>query len=447
VTAQPSNRSDNALESSFFGERDSSAEAANDSLSALTARVHGVKPFPLSAHRVIAAATNPATSTQEIAGILEMDPGLAARVLRLVNSAGFGVAGKCKTVAHAVALLGPVRVAEVATTAVVLDLFGEDSAHVKHVLDHSVGVAAVARRLAQRFDLRADDVFTCALLHDIGKMMMLEEPGYEELLAEEHDHPDETVVRERERYGFDHAVLAGMLLTKWKLPRPIPEVVAWHHSPTLAYEASPAVATTVHLLRLADVLVHRLGKQPPSPALLESIAHGEDATALELTAEDLERSWADLHRTLCRARGASEQDDGLAVPTAAPEPLAMPMSAEAAESACEVCGVTTFGQSCPRCQKPLCALHAPAGHTCCASCEQEFESATRSDTLRMKKSGTVALIALSCSLVTFVLHRVMSEQHTGPLLWFGVLLFSAACLFASIALALRWRMRARFFSA
>jgi hypothetical protein len=98
-------------------------------------------------------------------------------------------------------------------------------------------------------------MYVSSLLHDLGKLMLLrgDDPEYYALLE---TTPSEALhLEERQRYGFDHALLAGHVLSAWKLSQPIPRVVGWHHQPGRAYPASGDVPKMVALVRLADHLV------------------------------------------------------------------------------------------------------------------------------------------------------------------------------------------------
>ena len=172
-----------------------SAEAqkqAANSMAAFTARSLGGRAMPSSAQRVLAITDNPTYRVQDVVAVLETDPAMSARVLQLVNSAGYGLQTKCKSVLHAVTLLGNQRLRQVATVAGVLHLFESESEAAYHVREHSIVVGGLARHLAASCNLPPEELFTCGVLHDLGKMMLLEseEARYNELLAQDSTHGD-----------------------------------------------------------------------------------------------------------------------------------------------------------------------------------------------------------------------------------------------------------------
>jgi HD-like signal output (HDOD) protein len=276
--------------------------AAERSLAALVAKVHGIRPLPESVQRLIAMTQDEAFDVDELARLVEADASLAARVLRLVNSAGFGLRTACKSITHAIVLLGPRKLRELATTAAVLDLVEDGGVWSQRIGEHAMYVAAICRKLAPMADLPWDDAFTCGLLHDVGKLMLLQAGGveYPAMLAAADGKPDTLHRLERARYGFDHAVLGSHVLASWKLPDPVPSIVGWHHDPALAYEAPPRVVGLVQLVRLADKLAYSIGDTPPPADYFDVLGQETPARYLMLTSEDLSTVWPQL-RALCEA--------------------------------------------------------------------------------------------------------------------------------------------------
>ena len=83
-------------------------------------------------------------------------------------------------------------------------------------------------------------------------------------------------------------MLAGHVLTAWRIPEPVPQVVAWHHQPGRAYSVGGPVGMMVALLRLADAIDCQLRLDPSlDDAFIEQLAHGGEADYLGFTASDL----------------------------------------------------------------------------------------------------------------------------------------------------------------
>ena len=384
----------------FGGRGDSNAPAnAAESLAALSARVHGVRPFSIAAQRLLDVTADESATPHEVSQIVEADPALAARVLRLVNSSAYGLRLPCRSIGHAVALLGLKKLGELAAASAVVDLFDDplDSAG-DIVLRHGAAVGAIARHLAPSVNLSSEEMFIAGLLHDIGKLMMLqsEEDGYADLLAERGGQFDAMHAQEQTAYGFDHAVLGGYVLRQWRIPEPLPRVVAWHHAPTKAYEVGGRVGAMIHLLRLSDRLAYELASAKPcTPELLNELGRGESASYLGISANLLEFSWPKL------ARLALESSLVLRDPEAIPastigvvqmgdepamsvgdrmlltSPVSIAFSAsrhDAITLGCVVCSESSSGAACPRCRGPVCATHVVSELPWCDECEREYQT-------------------------------------------------------------------------
>ena len=147
----------------WFGDHDD-ADAENRaaaSLAAVGARIVGAKPFPVAARRLDELTRNPSTRIEQVVNVLESDPALSARLLRLVNSAGYGLKVRCTSVRHAAVLVGTRRLNQVATTAAILDLFDGTSTQAMELLEHAAVVGSLCRYLAVHQGLPHDELFTC----------------------------------------------------------------------------------------------------------------------------------------------------------------------------------------------------------------------------------------------------------------------------------------------
>lgn len=383
----------------WFGTHDDSEaeRLAAESMAALAGRVHGSRPLPESAQKLIQETGGSAYSADRAIAIIESDASLAARVLRLVNSAGFGLKVRCKTVRHAVSLLGQSRLHSLAAAAGILELFPEQAEGSALILEHSTVVAAFARHLASEWGLSPDEMFTNGFLMDIGQLIMLheEQDNYGALLGRAAVSGEPLHLLEREAYGFDHAVLAGHVLRAWQIPSPVPKVVAWHHQPARALRAGEQFGARVALLRACDVLATETEK-PRELVDYAAIANSESAQYLGLSAARL----GILHDELAALRLAvlgrsTVPDTRMSLPPGASIPPGARMSLPPGRPAvpdynasgprnlppvilrCSVCQATSLGESCPRCHAHLCPRHTLGPEQCCPKCEAEWQQRLR----------------------------------------------------------------------
>ncbi len=210
---------------------------------------------------------DPRSTTGDIARVIETDAGLAARLLRIVNSPFYGFPSRIETISHAVAVVGTRELRDLALATVVVRIFEgipPELMDMERFWRHSLTAGLVARGIAEaRRDGAAESRFVAGLLHDVGKLLLcrrvpelarhaLARATYEQIPLPE---------AEREALGFDHAEVGGALLEAWRLPEPLVVAARWHHAPELAPELWREDALITHL---ANVLAHR-DEPPPAP--------------------------------------------------------------------------------------------------------------------------------------------------------------------------------------
>jgi len=301
---------------------DVAEEAASRSLAAAVAKAHGVRAS-VSAQRLLEILGNPDVTLGELSRAIEVDSSLAARVLRVVNSSAYGLRVRVRKISVAVTLLGLKRLNEIATAAAVLDWFEQDSQRVPEIFRHSSATASLARHIATRAGLPPEEMYTCGLLHDYGKLIMLQADGesYARLLGAAAGDDDEVCARERAAHGYDHAILGARMLAEWNLPEPLPSVISLHHQPARAWRVGGAVGLMVAALRLADRLAREFDRAMPiDDAWVDEIARDENVRRLSLVRGDFHRFCLDLHLTWLESQqpvrpvDASEGPEGASLP-------------------------------------------------------------------------------------------------------------------------------------
>lgn len=375
----------------WFGTSDGVAAetAAARSMAATAGKLLGARPFPASARKLAELSSRESTTIHEYVHVLEQDPALSAKLLKVVNSAGFSLRQRCTSVRHAVTIVGSKYLHQIATTAMVLDMFNSESSYAVSVLSHSAVMGGFCRYLGAHVGLPPEELFTIGALHDIGKLMMLDTLG-EEYLALASAAPaqaDALHPLERQKYGFDHAVLAAHVLKAWHIPEPVPKIIAWHHEPARALQSSTVHATLVHTVRLADALVHALAAGVERDVVARVAAH-EAASYLDISEAQLAAMWPDLVQLRL---SALEQDGDAGGPTSVStarvksQPIEAPLVPK--QFSCVECGSPSFGSTCPACNSHLCPQHplGPAGW--CAGCARNYAGF-------VQKTGLPALAAL-----------------------------------------------------
>ena len=197
-------------------------------------------------------------SIDKIEKILRHDPGLAANVLRLANSAFFGVPAKVTTLKQAVVLLGVKRFSKIAVAACTSKIMNTAvegyGLSPEELWLHSIAVSTTAEALAKNRKLdETNDFFTPALLHDLGKLVLgkfvkAEQEKFDSLIVK----VVPIVFAEKEVLKTNHAEIGALILGKWSFPDDLISSVEWHHNPE-GLENSNIHADIVYL---ANLLCH-----------------------------------------------------------------------------------------------------------------------------------------------------------------------------------------------
>jgi HD-like signal output (HDOD) protein len=436
----------------WFGSSNSklAEDAAAKSMAATAGTVLGAKPFPESARRLAELSSRDNGQVDEMVVVLEGDPALSAKLLRMVNSAAFGLRQRCTSIRHAITLVGSKQLHHLATTAAVLDMFGSEGTHAASALEHSAIVGAFCRYLGVHLGLPAEDLFTAGVLHDIGKLMLLETYGerYQRLLDAGGCAPDTLFSIERAEYGFDHGVLAAHVFKSWNIPDPIPKIVAWHHEPTRAFESGTLHASLVQVLRLADALVYAFSRDA-SRAELGDVARQGAASYLDISEAQLDAMWNELAalyaKTLRHKRGESNDESPIESESSTrvkalqdpQQPRDVPQ-----QFRCAHCGDASFGATCPACGGYVCPKHPVGVAGWCCACEVEYPRFVLNTSFPITPQrfgiGVAVVTVASTSLGWF------AAGESGLYRGLAIVAFVVAVAGAAVVVAKRSYLRARF---
>lgn len=204
-----------------------------------------------------AAVASPDSSAADVAAIISSDPPTATKVLRLANSAYYGLRNKVTTVNHAVTMLGFKIIRNLVLTATVFDESGMSNLsglfEREDFWRHSLGVGIAARIVAREsFGIsgrQGDEFFICGLLHDVGKIIMAQflHTKFEEALVVSRERHIPLVEAEKRVIGCTHAEVGGLLSKRWNLSDEITHALGYHHSPLSAAKEYIDYAGVIHV--------------------------------------------------------------------------------------------------------------------------------------------------------------------------------------------------------
>lgn len=203
--------------------------------------VKDLPPMPKVLFKAREVMSDPKSGFKEIAKVIETDQAIAARVLKVANSAYYGLSGMVNSIHQASVVLGYQTLEQVITMVSSSSLLGKQlkgyGLQAGALWRHSLAVALGSRLLAQkRAPSLEGDAFSVGLIHDAGKLAL--DPHImqkkEQIQAFFNDHPNSFLEAERHVLGFDHTEIAFDLCQKWKLPESHAEAMRFHHEPNSA---------------------------------------------------------------------------------------------------------------------------------------------------------------------------------------------------------------------
>lgn len=190
---------------------------------------------PRAVRELLRISQEPDVDMQRIVDTITSDEALTARVIRMVNSALFGLQRRVTSVQQAAVLLGKEALNQVAVGVAALHLETDGTSDLplerQAFWQHSMSTAFLARRLSERSaQVTPEEAFTAGLLHDIGKLVLMGHlgPEYGRILQEAADAKRPLHEVEREVLGVDHEDLGQGLCERWKLPPSLQEANALH---------------------------------------------------------------------------------------------------------------------------------------------------------------------------------------------------------------------------
>lgn len=205
--------------------------------------------------RVLYVADDPNARASDLAAVVAGDPVLTAQVMRLANSAYYGLSGRVGSAEFAVSVLGFALVRCVAATHAIGGI-GTGGGPSSDFWSEAGMVAAATAEAGSMMGVPRPEAFSLGLLHDLGRAVLRGiDPQACQAISEAPgpEHEQFRLALEDRAFGMDHAAVGAVVLEAWRFPEPIVEAVATHHQP-LVPEASPARRALVAGLAIAELV-------------------------------------------------------------------------------------------------------------------------------------------------------------------------------------------------
>lgn len=224
--------------------------------SAIISHIEAFPSLPATVNQVMAVAGNPDSSARDMMKAILPDQAMCATILKIANSAFFGLPKQVATIDKAVVVLGFDEIRNIVLAKAVFSSFQKLGKNNKEAIslfwEHSFTCALAAKIMAEDLSLPASEFFIAGLLHDIGKLaLLISFPFDYQLLAEPLDsHTIRTTSRELTLYQTSHDEVGMMLLRRWMLPDQLLMATGFHHQPQLA----PNLPVYPIIIQIADML-------------------------------------------------------------------------------------------------------------------------------------------------------------------------------------------------
>ena len=247
----------------------------------ILSEVKSLPSVPGIAGKLLSQLNDPNTMASEIEKSLRQDPGLTTNVLKLANSSYFGFSARIGSIKQATVLLGFKKLLRIVMASCVNAILNKPipgyDLSPGELWRHSIAVSVAAEGLIKILKLPDSDmVFTAALLHDIGKLVL------GQYVSESIDEIEEIASKNisfekavKEVIGTDHSEIGALILEEWSFPEELITVARWHHDPD-GPENKSQMLDVVHVANLICMMMG-IGsgreelRQEPSPAAIKRL--------------------------------------------------------------------------------------------------------------------------------------------------------------------------------
>jgi HD-like signal output (HDOD) protein len=216
--------------------------------------------------KIMQVANDPTSSANDLNKVISLDPVLAAKVLKLVNSAYFGFSDKVTSTVRAIVVLGLNTIKNLALSTAALETMsmkGQSAMNMDEFWKHVLGVGVTAKLIARRIGVNKnllEDYFLAGLMHDMGKIVLnrLNPVGYKKVITVCAEKGVDLQLVESRVFGINHAEIGGLLAEKWGLQNSLREAMAFHHYPDQASPENRQLVLAIYISN-AFTKVHSVG--------------------------------------------------------------------------------------------------------------------------------------------------------------------------------------------
>ncbi|MBU0730215.1 MAG: HDOD domain-containing protein [Proteobacteria bacterium] len=262
--------------------------------------INNLPTLPGIVSKLTKMAEDPDTTTEQMGKVISKDHILAAKLLKLVNSAFYGFPQRISSLDSAIILLGFNVIKSLIISASIFEFMEEQDVE---LWEHSLGCAVVCSVLAKRLGVSdPEEVSTAGLIHDIGKVAIkMELPKENEMIGQlVTERQISRYEAEQEVLGLQHAEVGGWLAKSWNLPGKLVEPISCHHDPRLAKNEQLASA----IVHFSDIVIRGLGYGHADDIWVPPLSQ-RAWRLLDISPEDLDQVLDEIEEKLWDVKGFS----------------------------------------------------------------------------------------------------------------------------------------------
>lgn len=225
---------------------------------------NSIPGMPGAAQKAFQLATDPNAEARDFVEVIESDESLSARVVKIANSVYFDRGQPSKTIEDSVVVIGMNELRCLLNATALSDIFPSRSPVRAQLWANDISTALIGRHLAKRFlPERADLVFLAGLMHDVGKLLLLQRlgPEYEKVIRHVDETGDSFQDSEVAFFPFNHTDVGQLIAERWSFSPELIEAIRHHHDTPSDPVGRPGVTTLVFC---SNTISHALGLGHPS---------------------------------------------------------------------------------------------------------------------------------------------------------------------------------------
>ncbi|PIE89528.1 MAG: hypothetical protein CR997_10545 [Acidobacteria bacterium] len=250
------------------------------SIREIIAKTGDLPSMPELAMKVMRMLEDPNTNAKNLQDTISNDQSMTLQILKIANSALYGLKREVRTLSHAIMILGFNSIRSIVLASAAKNMYFSKTMGLKERLlwEKSIGCAMISRILGSKFsDINKEECFICGLMHNMGQTVLNQKfpAEYDQIIQESYMEGIPVEALEKRAFGFSHNELGGAITEKWNLSENISQVILFYLAPAMAPQPHRRLASVVNIAHsfCADLGV---GVKEPVPVSFDFLRSSRD---------------------------------------------------------------------------------------------------------------------------------------------------------------------------